>query len=81
MFSSNPSFNDQVKLKTNLGKQKAGQLVFVVGDVNETLSFINSFRKNYFGVDTPYNLSFPSDANLEDENFETIKKDDDGFGF
>lgn len=81
MFSSNPTFNEQVKLKTNLGKQKAGQLVFVVGDVNETLSFINSFRKNYFGVDTPYNLSFPSDGNLEDENFETIKKDDDGFGF
>jgi hypothetical protein len=81
MYSSNATFNQLVESKSNLGKQKAGQLVFVVGDVNETLGFINAFRKNYFGIDTPYNLSFPSDANLDDENFDTIEKDDDGFGF
>ncbi|MEQ9231486.1 MAG: hypothetical protein RIF46_12455, partial [Cyclobacteriaceae bacterium] len=82
MYSSNAEFNALVKEKSNLGKEKPGELVFVVGDTNETLSFVNTFRKNYFGVDTPYNLSFPSDATLEDENFETIEKeDDDGFGF
>ncbi len=82
MYSSSADFNALVKEKSNLGKEKPGELVFVVGDTNETLSFINSFRKNYFGVDTPYNLSFPSDATLEDENFETIEKEeDDGFGF
>jgi hypothetical protein len=74
-------FNELVQSKSNLGKQKPGQLVFVVGDVNETLSFVNSFRKNYFGIDTPYNLSFPADANLEDKKFDTIEEEDDGFGF
>jgi hypothetical protein len=81
MYSSNPLFNELVQSKSNLGKQKPGQLVFVVGDVNETLSFVNSFRKNYFGIDTPYNLSFPADANLEDKKFDTIEEEDDGFGF
>lgn len=81
MYSSNSDFNELVKSKSNLGKEKPGELVFVVGDTNETLSFINTFRKNYFGIETPYNLSSPSDASLEDEKFDTIEDDDDGFGF
>ena len=81
MYSSNTLFNELVQSKSNAAKQKAGQLAFVVGDVNETLGFVNSFRKNYFGIDTPYNLSFPSDANLEDKKFDTIEEEDDGFGF
>lgn len=82
MYSSNSEFNKQVEEKSNLGKEKPGDLVFVVGDTNETLGFVNSFRKNYFGIDTPYNLSSPDDVNLNDEKFETIEDDDDdGFGF
>jgi hypothetical protein len=79
MFSSNEAFNSQIKSKSNLGKEKPGQLLFVLGDVNETLGFVNAFRKNYFGVTEPYNLYMPSDKKMGDEDFKTIEKDDDGF--
>ena len=82
MYSSNSEFNTSVEEKSNLGKEKVNQLVFVQGDINETLSFINAFRENYLGIKTPYDLSSPNDSNLDDEEFETIEKDDDdGFGF
>lgn len=82
MYSSNSDFNTLVESKSNLGKEKPGDLVFVVGEISETLGFINTFRKNYYGIETPYDLSSPSDASLEDEKFETIEDDDDdGFGF
>ncbi len=82
MYSSNSTFNQIVESKSNLGSEKPGELLFVVGDTNETLGFVNRFRKNYFNIDTPYNLFVP-DASLEDENFDTIEEeeDDDGFGF
>ncbi|MEM6831831.1 MAG: hypothetical protein AAF551_15070, partial [Bacteroidota bacterium] len=85
MFSSNPKFNEEVNSKSNINKAKAGETVFVLGDENETLTFINGFRLNYFGVKEPYNLVSPGDVNLEDdENFDTSEEDeeeDDGFGF
>lgn len=82
MYSSNTTFNQLVELKSNLGKEKPGKLLFTMGDTNETLGFIHRFRKNYFGINIPYNLAFSSDASLEDDNFNTIEKkkeDDDGF--
>jgi len=83
MYSSNSIFNQLVESKSNLGSEKPGELLFAVGDTNETLGFINGFRKNYLGIDTPYNLAFPSDASFEDEEIKTIEEDeeDDGFGF
>jgi len=82
MFSSNKKFNEEVEVKSNLAKAKPGELIFVKGETNETLSFINDFRLKYFGISEPYNLISPDDVSLEDENFDTIKKkDDDGFGF
>ena len=82
MYSSNSTFNQLVEERSNLGKEKPGELLFVVGDTNETLSFVNRFRKNYFGIDAPYDLASPSDASLEDEEIKTIEEDDDdGFGF
>jgi hypothetical protein len=82
LFSSNPKFNEVITAKSNVGKSKPGEKILALGDQNETLTFINSFRLNYFGINEPYNLVLPDDASLEDENFDTIKKDDDdGFGF
>ena len=84
MFSSNPKFNEEVEAKSNIGKAKPGEVVFVGGETNETLSFINDFRLKYFGLTEPYNLISPDDISLEDESFDTIEKtddDDDGFGF
>ncbi len=83
MFSSNKEFNEEVEAKSNIGKAKPGEVVFVGGETNETLSFINDFRLKFFGLKEPYNLISPDDVSLEDESFDTIKKtdDDDGFGF
>lgn len=82
MYSSNPKFNEAVQDKSNVDNSKPGELILAVGNVNETLSFINEFRSNYFGITEPYNLISPDDINVEDENLDTIEEDDDdGFGF
>ena len=83
MFSSNPAFNAEVNSQSSTNKVRPGETIFVKGDQNETLSFINAFRLNYLGVKEPYNLVFPDDVSLEDESFDSIEKkeDDDGFGF
>jgi hypothetical protein len=82
-YSSNPEFNEAVTGKSNINKAKPGELVMVVGGQNETLTFINEFREKYFGITEPYNLEFPDEINLENEEFKTIEEDDDddGFGF
>ncbi|MEQ8240536.1 MAG: hypothetical protein RIA69_15055, partial [Cyclobacteriaceae bacterium] len=84
MHSSNEEFNAEVASKSNIDKAKPGELILVSGDDNETLTYINSFRRRYFGIDEPYDLVVPGETQLEDdENFDTIKKEDadDGFGF
>lgn len=83
VYSSNTAFNNQIKAKSNYGNSKPGELVLIFGDENETLKFLNEFRKVYFGVDDPYNLVYPNEGTLNDENFDTIEEDeeDDGFGF
>ena len=81
-YSSNPGFNEFIESKSNVENTKPGELILAIGDLNETLGFINDFRLNYFGVKEPYNLESPDDTNLEDEEFDTIDDDDDdGFGF
>lgn len=82
MYSSNSAFNDAVAGASNYGKAKPDELVLVLGDESETLTFINNFRETYFGITEPYDLVSPDDISLEDEEFETIQEDDDdGFGF
>ena len=82
IYSSNQDFNDAIQSKSNVDKAKPEELVLAVGTVNETLSFINDFRLNYFGIKEPYNLVSPDDINVEDEDLDTIEEeDDDGFGF
>ena len=85
LYSSNADFNLKISDISNYGKAKPDELVIVEGDENETLSFINSFRERYFGITTPFDLVFPDEVQLgEEENFDTIEKDksppaNDGF--
>ncbi len=75
MYSSNEDFNTAVSENSNLAKAGFGQFVTGLGEEVETVDFINAFRKNYFGIDEPYDLEFPQDINLEsEESFQTIEK-------
>ena len=56
LFSSNNAFNSVISKRTNAGKAKIGEVAFIPGSEEETLSFINRFRKNYYGIDVPYSL-------------------------
>lgn len=56
IHSSNPDFNTLISKKTNAGKAKLGDMVFIPGSDEETLAFINRFRKDYFGLEAPYSL-------------------------
>ncbi len=74
MYSSNEAFNTTVAKKTNSGKAKVGEMIFIPGTEEETLAFINRFRKEYYGIEVPYNLSAGSAKKKQE-------KKDEGDGF
>jgi hypothetical protein len=55
--SSNSDFNDIISKKTNGGKAKIGEVAFIPGSDDEVLSFVNRFRRDYYQIDVPYDLS------------------------
>ena len=75
IHSSNEAFNSIIVKRTNAGKAKIGELVFIPGSEEETLAFINRFRKKYYDLEAPYNLRG------EGSRFKKKEKDveDDGF--
>lgn len=77
MYSSNEEFNTLISKKTNAGKAKVGDVVYVPGSEEETKAFINRFRAEYYGIEVPYSLS---DGPAGDKKADPKKKDDkDGF--
>ncbi len=75
VHSSNPEFNTTIAKRTNAAKAKIGELVFIPGSDEETLVFINNFRKKYYGLEVPYSLgSGTGPAKRKKEEVE-----DDGF--
>lgn len=77
VYSSNPDFNSIISKKSNAGKVKVGEVAFVPGSEDETLAFINRFRRDYLGIDIPYSLS--DAASSATKKKEEKKEDDDGF--
>ena len=75
--SSNTEFNSIISKKTNAGKAKVGEVAFIPGTDDETLTFINRFRKEYYGIDVPYDLSEATAT--ETQKKEEKKEGDDGF--
>ena len=59
LFTSNTEVNDIIAKKSNAAKAKVGEFVYVDGDMETTLNFINRFRKTYFDIDVPYTLDMP----------------------
>jgi hypothetical protein len=78
VHSADPTFNELIAKKTNASKAKVGELVFVPGSDEEVMAFITRFRKNYYGIDAPYDLGGTSAASKKKDE---KKKDaeDDGF--
>ena len=56
IHSSNSDFNSVISKRSNAGKAKIGEVAFIPGSEEETLSFINRFRKQYLDIDVPYSL-------------------------
>ncbi|HEX8040949.1 MAG TPA: hypothetical protein VF490_17450, partial [Chryseosolibacter sp.] len=56
VYSSNKDFNNIVSRKSNAGKARIGEVAFIPGSEEETLAFINRFRKQYLKIDVPYSL-------------------------
>ncbi len=75
IHSSNPEFNSVIQKKTNAAKAKIGELVFIPGSDEETLTFINKFRKKYYGLEAPYSLGSGRGAAKKKEK----DVEDDGF--
>lgn len=76
VHSSSSDFNSVISKKTNAGKAKIGEVAFVPGSDDETLSFINRFRKDYYGIDLPYSLNAGTEGVKKKEE---EKVQDDGF--
>ena len=76
--SSVKSINDQVYRRSNAARAKPGELVIIPGSEEETLEFINRFRKEYLQIDTPYDFN---DYRSSSTKKQTKKKDDKDDGF
>lgn len=76
VHSSDTEFNTIISKKTNVRKAKVGEVAFLPGSDDETLAFINRFRKQYYGIEVPYNL-YEGTANVPRKKEEV--KEDDGF--
>jgi hypothetical protein len=74
--SSNNAFNTTVAKRTNAGKAKLGEMVYIPGTEDETLEFVNRFRKEYLGIQVPYDLYGGSSRVRKKQE---KKEDDDGF--
>lgn len=79
VHSSNPAFNDVITKKTNASKAKVGELVFIPGSDEETLTWINKFRLNYYNLEAPYDLAGGTSSAKKKEKKKEEKKEDDGF--
>jgi len=77
--SSNEEFNNIITKKSNAGKAKIGEVAFMPGSDEETLTFINRFRRDYYGIDIPYNLSEGAEPAVKKEEKTEKKASDDGF--
>ena len=78
VHSSNSDFNGVISKKSNAGKAKVGEIAFIPGTDDEVLSYINRFRKEYYGIEVPYSLSEGTSA-VEKKKEEKKKDEDDGF--
>jgi hypothetical protein len=65
VHSSNNDFNTVIAKKTNAGKAKIGEVAFIPGSDDETLTFINRFRADYYGIQVPYSLTDVSTSAVE----------------
>ena len=79
IYSSDNKLNDLVKQKTNQGKAKITELVFAPGDIGETQSFVNTFRRIYYGIKEPYDLGGEIVVDAEEKKKVTDDDDDEGF--
>ncbi|MFZ9503751.1 MAG: hypothetical protein ACO263_04175 [Cyclobacteriaceae bacterium] len=76
--SSVGEINDQVFRRSNAARAKPGELVIIPGSEEETLEFIDRFRRDYLQIDTPYDFNGSRSASKKKED-KKKKADDDGF--
>ncbi len=79
IFSSDQELNELVKQKTNQGKAKITDLVYALGDIGETQSFVNTFRRIYYGIKEPYDLGGEIVVDAEEKKKVTDDDEDEGF--
>ena len=78
VHSSVQAFNDIIAKKSNASKAKVGEMVFIPGSDDETLSFINRFRQSYYGIETLYELGGSTSSSKKKEK-KKEGEEDDGF--
>ena len=84
IYSSNREFNDYIESKSNINKAAFGEYVFVQGDRQDALDYIDRFRSEYLGIKQPYEINVPGVAAQETIDLfadpEVTKSSEDGFG-
>lgn len=75
IYSSNPEFNNLITEHSTVEKTGFGEYTSVLGDEFEVIKFVDGFRRKYYNIDEPYNLEFPDETHLEDDEdaYETIE--------
>ncbi len=68
--SSNDDANAVIASKTNVNKAKLGEFVFIPGDIAEALSYVNRFRKDYLGMENPYQMNLIAQPSYSEQQSE-----------
>jgi hypothetical protein len=73
--SSSPDFNNIIKSKSGALKANFGEYFFLNGENQDVLSFINKFRQEYLGINSPYDLTTTPEQSTEGGNIEKKQND------
>ena len=73
------AINDQVYRRSNAARAKPGDLVMIPGSEEETLEFINRFRREYLQIDTPYDFNDSRSSATKKDSKKKKEEKDDGF--
>jgi hypothetical protein len=67
--SSNDEMNEIIASRTNIDRARLGEFVFVQGDIAEALSYVNRFRKQYLGIEEPYQMRLSAQPPTQTQPF------------
>ena len=86
VYSGDQQFLQEVNKGSKIARTGIGEYAFTTSDLEGMLDFIDRFRREYLGIDEPYEINTFAEEEVLDEDFTTFEEeksdedeDEDGF--